>query len=300
MKPEAAAEDPIVPAAVEDPAPVQAATTGALRVLAVFADRTPLAGVNVSVGNESRETDATGFAQFAALPTGAHTLVATKAAHRAAQQEITIVAGDETRVEVVLAAEDGAQHSHSVGFGAHADHYRFEGHFDCTAVYLIVPGDCFIIVENATHSAGAPDPVSGLTNETNIIEFALDVNWSAMIVEMTWDEPMPPTSDGMTLALEPAEAPEDGHSAKYARVAGGSPLRIELLPGVKHDTATEEDMPNPDGGEVLRARTFVKGHAHNPAGTTYLGVGAAAQFDFVLYASIFYGEAPPQGYSAIE
>lgn len=256
--------------------------------------------MNVTVGNESQETDATGLARFAALPAGAHTLVATKAAHRAAQQEITIVAGEESHAEVVLAAEDGGQHAHDAGFGAHADRYRFDGHFDCTAVYVIIPGDCLIVVENVTSSAGVPDPLSGATTETNVIEFALDVNWSAMIVEMTWEEPMPPTTDGMTLALEPAEAPEDGHSAKYARVAGGSPLRIELLPGVKHETATEDDMPNPDGGEVLRTRAFVKGLAHNPAGTEFLGVGAAVKFEFVLYASIFYGEAPPAGYSAIE
>lgn len=271
---------------------------GALRVLAVFADRTPLAGVNVTVGEQSTTTDIAGTARFT-LPQGNYTLVATKAAHRSAQQEVVIVAGGETTAEVVLAAEDGGQHAHEVGFDAHTDVYAFEGHFDCTAVYVIIPGDCLIVVENVTSTAGLPDPVSNTTTERNVIDFPLDVNWSSLNVEMVWTEPNPPTSNGMTLALEPAEAPVDGHAAKYARVSGLSPLRIALAPGVQHETATLDDMPNPQGGEVIRTRAFVRGHAHNPGGTDFLGVGVATEFAFTLYVSVFYGEPAPEGYTAI-
>lgn len=294
-------DEPAAPLAEDHPLYDPALTqTGALTVLAVFADRTPLAGVNVSVGNESRITDAGGLARFDELLAGVHTLVATKPAHRTAQQEITIRAGGETTAEIVLAAEDGGQHAHKVGFNAHTDVYRFDGHFDCTAVYVIIPGDCLIVVENATHTAGLPDPVSNATTERNVIDFPLDINWSALVVEMSWEEPMPPTSEGMTLAIEPAEAPVDGHAAKYARVDGTAPLRIDLIPGMKHETATEQDMPKPEGGEVLRARAFVRGYGHHPAGTDFLGVGAAKDFTFTLYVSVFYGEVPPEGYTAVE
>lgn len=272
-------------------APPSPPATGRLSVLAVFADRTPLAGVRLEVGNETRTTDASGLASFDALPAGAYTLVATKVAHRTAQQQVDVYAGAETATEVVLAAEDGGQHSHAPGFEAHTDTYLFEGHYDCTAVYVIIPGDCLLLVENVTGTAGIPDPASNATTERNVIDFPLDVGWSRLVIEMTWAEPSPPTSDGMTLALEPAEAPVDGHAAKYARADGGSPLRIELAPGVKHETATEEDMPNPEGGEVIRARAFVRGHGHNPGGTTFLGVGAATDFRFELRVTITYGEA---------
>lgn len=294
-----AVDEPVGTAATNESAEVAAPRTGALSVLAVFADRTPLAGVNVTVGNESLVTNASGLARFPALFAGTHTLVAAKTAHRTAQQLVTIVGGSETTAEVVLAAEEGGQHAHSVGFAAHRDLYRFDGHFDCTAIYLIVPGDCLIVVENVTRSAGAPDPISNVTTERNVIDFALDLNWSALVVEMTWEEPSPPTTDGMTLALEPAEAPVDGHAAKYARVDGGSPLRVELTPGVKHASATLDDMPKPEGGEVLRARAFVRGHAHHPAGTDFLGLGTAIDFRFTLYVSVFYGEPAPEGYTAI-
>ena len=299
------AEKPADLAAAASPAPApaeptsSALTTGSLSVLTLFADRTPLAGVTVVVANESRLTDPSGLARFDALPAGTHTLVASKTAHRTAQQEVVVAGGAEATVEVVLAAEEGGQHAHKVGFEAHRDVYAFEGHFDCTATYVIVTGDCLILVENATHTAGVPDPASNATTERNVIDFPLDVGWSALVVEMAWTEPSPPTSEGMTLALEPAQAPVDGHAAKYARAHGASPLRIDLAPGVKHGTATEEDMPNPAGGEVIRARAFVRGHGHNPGGTTFLGVGAATDVRFTLYVSIFYGGAPEEGYTAV-
>lgn len=289
VKPEAPPEQDAPPADVEA---LDAGGFGVapLEVVALFADRTPLAGVNVTVANLSRLTDATGLARFEAVPVGTHTLLAQKAAHRSAQVEVTVVEGQRNAAEVVLAAEDGGQHAHKVGFEDHADEYVFQGRFDCSATYVIVTGDCLIVVENATGQAGLPDPVSNATTERNVVEFALDLNWTGLTVEMTWEEPGVPTSDGMTLALEPAEAPVDGHAAKYARADGGSPLRVDLVPGVKHESATLDDMPRPEGGEVLRVRAFVRGQAHHPAGQEVLGVGLARDIEFEIRVTVTYGE----------
>lgn len=273
--------------------------TGSLVVLARFTDLAPLAGVNVTVAGESRPTDAEGAARFDAVPAGFHTVRATKEAHRAAQAGVEVRAGAESRVEVVLDAAEGGSHSHEKGFGAHKDTYRFDGRFDCSATYVIITGDCLIVIENVTRTAGVPNPASNATSERHIIDFPLDLGWSALVVEVAWVEPSPPTSDGMTVALEPTEAPADGHAAKYASADGTSPLRIQLDPGVTHETATGTDMPNPLGGEVLRARAFVRGYAHHPGGAPVLGVGAATGFTFELVATVFYGDPAPEGYSAV-
>lgn len=293
-EPQAAALEPAGAAA-------NVTATGSLAVLARMPDATLLPGVNVTVGNESRLTDATGLARFEALPAGSHAIEARKEAHRTAQQSVEIVAGEETRVEIVLAAAGNDQHAHENGVSAHRDHYRFEGHFDCSATYLIITGDCLVVVQNATATAGAPDPASGATTERHIIDFPLDLNWTTLVVEMEWQAgaPTPATGEGMTLALEPAEAPADGHAAKYARAEGVSPLAVRLEAGVQHETATAEDMPNPEGGEVIRARAFVMGAAHRPAGTPFLGAGASAGQSFTLHVSIFYGEPAPEGYTAL-
>lgn len=279
-----------------------APTTGALVVLARMPDGTPLVGTDIEARNLTRTTGGDGTARFDALEPGSVEVVARKAGHRTARIAVEVVAGQETRTEAVLAADGNDQHAHEHGVYAHRDLYTFEGHFDCSATYLIITGDCLIVVENATRTAGAPDPISGTTTERHIIDFPLDVNWTTLIVEMQWDAQLETQLTGgeMQLALEPAEAPADGHAAKYARVVGGSPLRIEMTPGVPHETATLEDMPNPNGGEVIRSRVFVTGAGHNAGGQGFLGVGAAAQHPFTLLVSIFYVDPAPSGYTAVD
>lgn len=299
---------PGVPAVASDDVPEQDAplvaakvepTTGTLVVVARMPDQSRLAGVNVTAGNVSLVTGPDGIARFERMSPGHVDITARKEAHRTAQLGAEVAAGQTTTTEAVLPVEDGGQHAHENGVFAHRDLYAFKGHFDCSATYVIVTGDCFLLLDNVTTTAGAPVYPGDATEEHNLIPFALDLNWTTLVVELKWTPPAPGVGDGMTLALEPAEAPADGHAAKYARVAGGSPLRVELKAGVKHETATAEDMPNPEGGEVLRARAYVMGLGHHPAGTDYLGVGVSAKHDFELFVSIFYGEAPPADYTAI-
>ena len=275
--------------------------TGRLVVLARMPDLTPLAGVNVTVRNESRLTDAEGVARFDALAPGLAQVEARKEAHRTAQLAVQIVAGEEAQAEAVLAAAEGGQHAHEGGLFSHRDLYTFEGRFDCSATYLIITGDCLLALDAAANETGLPARPGDQTGERYLIDFPLDLTWTALVVEMAWTAtaPTPATGEGMTLALEPAEAPADGHAAKYARAVGGSPLRIELEAGEKHATATADDMPNPLGGEVIRTRAYVQGVAHNPGGTDFLGVGAAKDHAFTLYVSVFYGEPAPEGYTAI-
>lgn len=275
--------------------------TGRLAVLARMPDLSPLAGVNVTVRNESRLTDAEGLARFEGLAAGMVNVEARKEAHRTAQLAVQIAAGQETRTEAVLAPAEGGQHAHETGLVAHRDLYAFEGRFDCSATYLIITGDCMLALDTAANATGLPQRPGEQTSERSLIDFPLDLTWTSLVVEMAWSAGVatPATGEGMTLALEPAEAPADGHAAKYARAIGGSPLRVELKAGAKHETATAEDMPNPLGGEVIRARAYVMGVGHNPGGTDFLGVGAARDQKFTLYVSVFYGEPAPEGYTAV-
>ena len=276
--------------------------TGALIVRARMPDLSPLPGTTITLGNETRVTDAQATARFTDLAPGVYNVSARKEAHRTAQLEVEIAAGATVEVEAVLPAlVETDQHAHEGGVYAHRDLYRFDGHFDCSATYVIITGDCLLLLDNVTATAGAPATPGDATEERYLIDFPLDATWSALVVEMTWtaNASTPATGQDMTLALEPAEAPADGHAAKYARVGGAGPLRVELAPGVQHETATAEDMPNPDGGEVIRARAYVAGAAHKPAGTDFLGVGATTDQAFTIFVSIFYGEAPPQSYSAL-
>lgn len=223
-------------------------------------DLSVLPGTAISVGNATRVTDGDGVARFDGLAVGPAAVTARKEAHRTAQLEVTIVEGRDTVVDAVLPPlVQTDMHAHEHGVYAHRDLYRFEGHFDCSATYVIVTGDCRILVENVTGTAGVADPSANATTARHLIDFPLDATWTSLVVEMNWTAPQLSVEDGMTLALEPAQSPADGHAAKYARVAGASPLRVALMPGVKHESATAQDMPQPSGGEVLRAQI---GRAH--------------------------------------
>lgn len=285
VQPEAGRADDVATAALAPPEPP---APGRLAVTTLFQDRQPLSDVNVTVGNQSAVSDALGVARFANLTPGAYNVTASKAAHRTALAQVVITPGNLTEATLVLEADAGSQHSHERGLFAHRDKYVFEGRFDCSATYVIVTGDCMILLQNVSEQAHAPPPPA-LTNSTNVIEFPLDATWSQLAVEMAWTQPAVALEEGMTLALEPAQAPADGHAAKYAVVEGGSPLRIVLKPGVKHETASAQDMPNPAGGEVLRARAFVAGIGHHPAGTDFLGVGVAKDQAFTITVLVDYG-----------
>ncbi len=108
----------------------------------------------------------------------------------------------------------------------------------------------------------------------------------------------------MTFALEPTEYDSAGHAPKYARDEGASPLRWVVHAGEPHASATasadgeEPDMPNVAGGEVVRTRSYVAGQfLHRPAGTTFLGLGAAASQEFEVVVTVFYGERAPEDFT---
>lgn len=278
VKPDAATPEPIVTLAAVEP------TTGTLIVHALMPDLQPLAGVQVRVADVNATTDQDGIARLHDLPAGTHDLEARKEAHRTSIQTVTVRANATTDVDVILAPAANDQHAHERGLLAHADVYEFTGHFDCSATYVIITGDCVVVLENVTGQR-----VDG-TSERHVIDFPLDASWSTLRLDMTWNAtlPTPATGEGMTLALEPAESPTDGHAARYAHAAGGSPLTLQLQNGVRHETATAEDMPNPSGGEVLRARAYVMGAGHDAANAGFLGVGATAKHAFTLRVTITY------------
>lgn len=275
---------------------------GSARVVVRMSDETPLADAAVTIGNLTQLTNANGTTTFTQLSLGTHNVSATKTAHRASQASVTIQADQEAVLDIVLPLEDGANHAHASGVFAHRDLYKFSGHFDCSATYVIITGDCMTVLTNVSEQSGGPDLTNELTNESNIIPFAVDRNWTAFVAELRWNAGVetPATGQQMTIAFEPAEAPKDGHAAKYAYVEGVSPLRVQLDAGKPGPGATSGDMPNPQGGEILRARAYVAGLGHHPAGQGLLGVGAAHEHEFELFVTIFYGENAPEGYTALK
>ena len=284
-------------------------TTGSLLVTVVTPDLYAIEGATVTVAGSQATTDTNGNAQFHDLAAGLAVIDARKEGFRPASAGAEIKAGEQATARVKLLPGESPQATAPVPSNASAapaivalpqnytEQFTLNGYFDCSATYLIITGDCLLVVDTAAEGLGRPERPGNATKEEYVLEFPLDLRWQFVDVEMQWNASSP-LGEQMTLAVEPAEAPADGHAAKYARTAGQSPLRIRLEAGIAHPNATasadgvEPDMPNALGGEVLRTRSYVEGLAHNPGGTTFLGVGAALQQRFQVLVTVHYGPPP--------
>lgn len=302
------------PDALNDPATADQ-ELGELRVVVVDPDLAPIAHANVTVAGRNGTTDAAGSASFE-VPAGFHEIHATKDGYRAARAGADVAAGATQETQIKLLPQSGSTphpdggesgserpgHGDHSGRSAYREPFHMEGFFDCSATYLIITGDCLLLLDNVTEQAGIPVQPGNATDEKYVLEFPLDLDWRTVVAEMYWDETTL-AGEKMTFAVEPADAPEDSHAPKYARAEGANPLRIQLEPGAAHENASasadgeEPDMPNPHGGEVLRTRSFVQGELHRPGGTEFLGVGAAVQQRFDVFVTVFYGEPAPDGWS---
>jgi hypothetical protein len=287
----------------------EVADTGSLLVTVVTPDLYAIEGATVTVGTSTTTTDAQGSARFNELPVGLAVIEASKEGFRTATAGAEIKAGEEATARVKLLPGETTPTGPTPGKNAtvpgtplvagdrNPEQFTLNGYFDCSATYVIITGDCLLVIDTAMEELGRPERPGNTTKEEFVLEFPLDLGWKQVDAEMHWNSSSL-LGERMTFAIEPAEAPADGHAAKYARAAGGSPLRLTLRPGVPHPNATasadgqEPDMPNALGGEVLRTRSYVQGLAHNPGGTTFLGAGVALQQRFQVLVTVHYGLMP--------
>lgn len=285
------------------------ATMGSLLVTVVTPDLYSIDGATVTVSGQEMVTDGNGNALFKELAQGLAVIEAQKQGYRPASAGAEIRAGEQATARIKLLPGESTPvappaPTNSTGGSPpipipqnFTEQFTLNGYFDCSATYLIITGDCLLIVDAAAEELGRPERPGNATKEEYVLEFPLDLRWQYAEVEMQWNASSP-LGEQMTLAVEPAEAPADGHAAKYARTAGVSPLRIRLDAGTAHANATASadgeapDMPNALGGEVLRTRSYVQGLAHNPGGTTFLGAGAALQQRFQVLVTVHYGPLP--------
>lgn len=170
--------------------------------------------------------------------------------------------------------------------------YEFHGLFECSATYLIITGDCLAPVEYAAKQAGLPYDKNA-TNDRYTFLFDIGDGWTQLEIVQTWQDPVAGAGNMMRVNLEPIDSNNtEGHSPRYARAEGGSPVRLVLdNDGQPAETASDEEMVLPEQGGTLRTRTFHLGfqETHNPGGTAFLGTGAAIEQAFTVYVNVTYG-----------
>lgn len=181
----------------------------------------------------------------------------------------------------------------------------FDGKFDCAHEVPIWTGDCMILYTTYVGN----DPV---TEETHEFLTSIGPRWQTVVLEMTWDEPATNQLDGMRLYLEHKNLTDEGHSVKVARADGpDSPLRLEVPAGAPHESAdvypgTDTPARLADNGEDALIRVFPRGQLYeytsqvcDSDGRCFLGLGAGLDIKFTVYATVFYNEPAPEGFTAV-
>lgn len=273
--------------------------------LAVDEEQRPVANVSISLDDAPvATTDDGGRFALRGYLEGRHVLGASHPQYEPVSRDVFIIGDLEVKVELLLVTLPELR---PYNFTLPA----LKGHYDCAAEYLIVTGDCGILYENVTCTLNncQSDPV---WSEKYQFKFDVPPRWQTIVAELVWEESNTNLVDGMRLYLENANvSAQGGHGVRVARVDGHTqPLAMRYEVGVPHagaeayaGTSTPAFVP-PEGGPQ-QFRVFPMGQLWQTTRTVcsgtrcLLGVGAALDLDFTVYATIFVNEAAPPGYSYV-
>ncbi len=255
-----------------------------LLVVDVIQNPVPEAEVTLATrdGSLTGEPDETGLARFAELAPGPATVDVRAPGFLDQRVELELPTNGTVEQTVTLTPEQEA--------GTFIEQFEFHGFFECSATWLIVAGDCLVIVRAAAEQAGVPLGENA-TNERFAFPFDLDPGWERAWINLTWEDPEANLGSMMRVNLEPLDKNNtEGHSVRYARAEGASPVHLVVDAGELHETASDEELVPPPEGAGVQARVFHLGleETHRPGGTQFLGVGASIQQEFTVTVDVLY------------
>lgn len=250
--------------------------------------RSPLTGAEVTVATDQATlTDRTGelgTVRVGPLEEGRAVVEARTPGYQG--RTVTLELPDEGEVHETLVLRPAQEATTFV------QSHEFHGLFECSATYLIITGDCLAPVEFAANEAGLPYDENA-TNDRYTFPFDLGAGWTQLEIVQTWQDPVAGAGNMMRVNLEPIDSNNTGgHSPRYARAEGPSPVHLVLdNDGQPAETASDDEMILPEEGGTVRTRTFHLGfqETHNPGGTEFLGTGAAIEQAFTVYVNVTYG-----------
>lgn len=261
----------------------------------------PISGANVTIEGTglAATTDGEGAFTVDGVPPGNQTVEAVKEGYEPARHFVDVRPGSTAQAEVRLTI-----------LPSYAPHNRtlvFDGHYDCAHEIPIWTGDCMILYQAATNQS---DPYT-----TEKFQFRFDVNarWQSFVMELAWQGAANNQLDGMRFYLEHVTNTTTEHSVKVGRADGPqNPLRFvvqrdEAHPRADPDPKTGKAATFPVNGSLAQVRVFPHGKFYNEScsvgnatiGRCMLGVGVGVGIKFTVYATVFYNERAPTGFSAI-
>lgn len=273
---------------VQPPEEVQASeTTGIIRGVVIDQAIKPVADVQVTVpvtggAPLSAKTAANGAFAFEGLAPGTYFVRAQKEGFVAGQTSVSVEAGvdDPPMTKIQLTTDFAAL--------PYFAEYKFDGYIECSFSLLVA-------------GLAACDTVPNL-NDQFITEYALDriPTWTQS--EMVWESTQP-VSDEMNFVY--SYAGDDAFLTNYVDVHGPSPVvgyadqalatqvglgkNITLMIRVFNEPVEGTQPPDPVNGDECVDRPALGG--------CMTGVGATVEQSFTVFTHVFYGYAPPSGWT---
>lgn len=237
----------------------------------------PGATVQLVALNRTRTTDAAGAFVFENVPVGFHVVRADATDFLAA--EVTArPAGDGGTASVVLVLQRFAEEPYS-------QTVQFQGIMQCAAEYLIISPSCDTLLE----AGGGPS----VTQDETSFGFQVAPNWRTLVLDLDFDGDAHPGLDGLRVTVRGAtDRADSGSYEQYARLYGAS--NYHLAPGGEYQDGTG---PVPQNATAFQFEVYPHSHAYHPGGAGFLGVGVGLDVEFDLYATAFYVQGAPDGWS---
>jgi hypothetical protein len=244
----------------------------------------PVADASVSVVamGLAQRTAADGGFDFGAVPSRLYTLQVSAAGY--ADATLT-VSPDEAAAALSIVLEPGAP------VEPYTTTVSFHGVLECAFEALIISPSCDSAL---TVVPGAPR----LFRENQSFVFGADPGWRTLVLDVVFDAEAHPGLDGLRAVVRGSLDPDGGGEyLQYGRWNGPSSFTIRMEPGGNYTDGTEPVPANATGFQV---DVYPHGHAYHEAcaeTSCFLGAGAASNVEFDVYATLFYVESAPAGFT---
>lgn len=252
----------------------------------------PLAGANVTLValREERITDPSGAFDFGTRPRGLYTLHAEAAAHISLNYTVAPEAGG----LVSLVLEAGRP------IVPYSDTVAFAGLLQCALEVAIISPSCdsAVVYVDEQYLGG-----HGIRLFDEAQSFLVDagLGWQTLVVDVVFDGEAHPGLAGLRATIRGNRDPENGGEyTQYGRWNSPDSFTIRLEPGGAYPEGTE---PVPVDSSRFEVDVYPHSHGYQQVCSPtacFLGLGAAVNVEFDVYATVFYVEPAPSGWTLRE
>lgn len=169
--------------------------------------------------------------------------------------------------------------------------FAFTGILQCALEALIISPSC-----DSALTAVPGQPVPPLFDTDQSFLFQADLGWKTLVIDVAFDGEAHPGLDGLRVTVRGSRDPDSGGEyTQYGRWNDAQSFTARLEPGGTYADGTE---PVPDNATGFQVDTYPHSHLwHAGEASPFLGVGFAQNVRFDLYATLFYVNPAPEGFT---